>query len=1381
LDSTADIEDAYPLSPLQQGMLFNTLFDPGSGVDIEQLHCGLHEALDVAAYRRAWQRLVERHPVLRTRLRWEDLGEPRQEVLAHVELPWEEQDWSGAEGAERERRLAEFLGADRRRGIALEHAPLFRLTLLRYGDQEFHFVWTFHHVMLDGGSYAMAFKEVFAFYEAFRQGAEISLALPRPYRDYIDWFQHQDFAKGEAFWRETLKGFAVPTPLVVDHAPVTGQVYETRKGTRELLLSETSTAALRALAQEGQLTLNTVVQGAWAVLLSRYSGESDVLFGVIRANRRSTIEGAESMMGLFLGTLPLRVHVNLGEMLIPWLMTVRAQWMAMREHENTPLATVQAVSDVTAGRPLFHSTVIFENHDLDAHLRQQGGTWSNRRFWHYSQTNYPLDVAAYGGAQLRLTIDFDRTRIDDDAAERMLGHLRSLLEGMARDPHQTLAQLPLLSDSERQELLAKWSGTATEWPTEAPVHELFEAQAVRRPDAAAVSSSGRTISYGELERRSNQLAHALRKRGVGPDVLVGLCVNRTPDMIVAVLGVLKAGGAYVPLDPNYPAERLAFMLQDCGATVLITEQTLRASLPLVPKACDVIHLDTDAAALAAERQDAPRSGVGLADLAYAIYTSGSTGQPKAALVTHRSLHNLAASEIRLYGIAPQSRVLQFASLNFDTSVSEIAMALCSGGTLYVEGRETLLPGRDLERYLERERITVLSLTPSALALLDPAAGSSVEQVVVGGEPCPAELAARWAGRCRFFNSYGPTEATVTTTCVECRDKVLPPLVGRPLPNVRLYVLDQARQPVPVGIPGELYIGGIGVARGYLNRPKLNAERFVPDPFCDVSGARMYRSGDFVRWCADGQLEFIGRIDNQVKIRGFRIELGEIEACIEQLPEVRQVVVMAREDKPGDKRLVAYVVAENPPAGLVDRLRAHLKRSLPEYMVPAAYVTLEELPLTPNDKVDRKALPAPEHSASQQTAYVGPRSLTEEVVAGSWRKALQLERVGVHDNFFELGGHSLMLVGMISEINSRFKIRLGMADLIQNPTLEQFARLLDTQQQQPSRMSKVVPLQEGRSELPVYFIYAGPGELRVAQHMAGSHPVFGVEVRWPMAWRNAVSDYRTSAFPSMEEMVAPYVAEISAHVGTRPCVLAGFCYAGQIAFETAHQLHKLGGKVECVILIDSQVRPPNRYQLGWRILRHAWKHPAGGVSGGRVLQSLGSRITSTWDTSWWLLGKAKKRLRSYTKAPELDLSTLSGVIDEQGMPVPWAILDRLYEEMAKTYRLRSLASRGILFRTGELDGRHIAYDPDDALGWEHLFAKGVEVIPIPGHHFSIWGKQTPEIAREINRVLGQRPADEGDRTGVDGDKPQGAIPRSRINPIVPLSIAFLALVTDSFVG
>lgn len=995
--------DTYELSPMQEGMLFHSVSVADPGVDIEQVIMTLHEPLDEANFLRAWQRVVERHASLRSRFRWEGVPHPVQDVINRVEIPVERVDWRKLAEAERGERFQSFLEQDRVHGFNLGEAPLLRLALVRAAAREHWVLWTFHHALLDGRAYSLVLREVFAFYDAFSRGGDAALPPPRPYRDYIEWRRDLDDNSAKSYWRSVLSGFQVPTPLAVtrdrDAEGVTGSVW----GAHEIRLSVAATTALKERARETSVTLNTLLQGAWALLLHRYSGEQDIVFGTTRACRKSALGGIDDVVGLFINTLPTLVRVEPEAALLPWLQQLRAQQVTLRDYEHTPLVKVQGWSDVPRGTPLFESIIVFENQTLEAQMSALEGPGAERHFLSFGQTGFPLALIAWGGDELALQLDYSRRRFADDVVARMLGHLQTLLEGMAAHPQARLKDLRLLTETERHQLLVEWNDTATALPAGRCMHEIIAEQAARTPDATAVVSDGRTLSYGELDRRANQLAHALRKRGVGPDFLVGLCVDRSAAMIIALLGVLKAGGAYVPLDPDYPAERLAFMLDDCGARLLITEDGLRQTLSSIPLACEVIYLDRDAAALDAERRDAPRSKVDLSNLAYAIYTSGSTGQPKAALLTHRGLLNLAASEFRLYGIGPQSRVLQFASLSFDASLSEIAMALCSGATLYVEQRQTILPGPDLEHYLEREQITVLSLTPSALAVLDPAAAPSIEQLIVGGEPCSAELAAVWAGRCRFFNTYGPTETTITATYVEYRDGTRPPNIGRPLPNVRAYILDRELEPVPVGVPGELYIGGIGVARGYLNRQGLTAERFLPDPFRDSPEAVMYRSGDFVRWRPDGQIEFIGRIDNQVKIRGNRIELGEIKTYIEQHPDVRQVVVIAWEDTLGDKNLVAYVVAENPPADLVDQLRANLKRSLPEYMVPSAFIALDKLPLTPNDKVDLRALPAPEYSALQRAVYVAPRTPTEEALTATWHEVLQIEHIGVHDNFFDLGG------------------------------------------------------------------------------------------------------------------------------------------------------------------------------------------------------------------------------------------------------------------------------------------------------------------------------------------------------------------------------------------
>ena len=1354
-----DVEDSYPLSPRQQGMLFNTLLDPESGVDIEQLLCELHEQVDVTAFQRAWRCVVARHPVLRTNLRWENLTEPRQEVHAQVELPWDEQDWRGIAGSDRDERIAQFQNTDRRRGFELTRAPLFRLTLLRHGEAEFHLIWTIHHTVLEGRSFALVLPEVFGFYEAFRQGKEISPPLPRPYRDYVDWLQQQDFSKDEAFWRETLKGFTAPTPLIVDHAPAPSQISRAPKGTQEVLLSAQITLALRELAQHNQFTLNTIVQGAWALLLNRYSGVEDVAFGVIRSNRRSTIEGAETMIGLFVSTLPLRVQVNPESALIPWLKEVRLQWMAMRGHEHTPLANVHAWSDVPAGSPLFQTTVMFENYDLDTLLRKQGGAWSNRQFRLFSQTNYPLDLAAFDGTELRLRIDFDRSRIDDAAARRMIGHLQTLLGGMVNRPQAKLGELPLLTEAERHQLLVEWNDTATDYPANTLLHELFEEQAQRTPDEVEVISESQNLTNGELEARANQLAHFLQKHGVGPDTLVAICVERSLEMVVGMLGILKAGGAYVPLDPDLPPRRIAYILDETKSPVVLTQHRLLGQLPL--DRTRTICLDMDWATISRESTLRAPNRATASNLAYVIYTSGSTGRPKGVMITHAGICNHMYWMKRAHVLSAGDVELQKAPFGFDASVWEFFAPLMTDAYLVMARPNGHLDPVYLAEMIRTHRVSTLQVVPSQLRMLleEPAfwsCGPSLERVYCGGEPLTKDLCDTFNAKlphARLYNLYGPTEGAIDSTYWACPREKVPAVIpiGRPIDNVRVYIVSPQMQLLPVGVPGELLVGGAGLARGYLNEPKLTAERFIPDPFCAKRDARVYKTGDLVRYLPDGNIEFLGRLDHQVKIRGFRIEPGEIEAGIAEHHAVREVVVMAHEFAAGDTRLVAYVVAENPPADLIDQLRALIRTKMPEHMVPAYFVALAALPLTPAGKVDRKQLPIPDRSALQQSTYAAPRTPTEKALTATWRQVLQFEHIGVHDNFFDLGGHSLLLAKLIIKVNSVHEVKLGISDLIQNQTVEQVARLIDRQRPKSARLSTVVPLKEGQGELPVYFIYAGPSEFRIARHMGGSHPVFGIEARWPLAWRNALSDNRTSDFPSMQQMVAPYVAALSAHTGSSPCALAGLSYAGLIAFEAAHQLQELGGNVEVVLLIDAQAQPPNPFKLAWRVWRQDWKQLPNGLSTRGVFQSLGSRMGSSWRSTLWLLGKVKNRLWSFFKRPEPDQDTLTGIQDEQGMPLPWGLLDRLYSKIDKTYHLRSLDSRGVLLRTTEIEGRQVIA-PDDTLGWGNLFTQGLEIIPIAGDHYSIFGEQIPTIAREMHRVLKQRSKGRDDKVSINASKP-----------------------------
>jgi amino acid adenylation domain-containing protein len=1052
------IEAVYALSPLQEGMLFHSVFAPRSGVYIEQLCCTLRGALDVLSFARAWQQVVERHAILRTAFSWKSLDKMLQVVNRQVEIPIEEQDWRKLSATEQSARLRAFLKADRERGFDLSKAPLLRLALFRTGEEAYQFVWTYHHILLDGWSLPILFKEVFSFYECFSAGQSLQLESPRPYRDYIAWLQQRSNAEAEAFWRGALKGFTAPTPLVVDCAsPEVGyEALETR-------LSKEQTAQLHSLARSAQLTLNTLLQGAWALLLSRYSNQEDVLFGVTVSGRPAELVGVESMVGLFINTLPMRVRVRPQASALSWLKELQAQQAEMRQYEYSSLVQIQGWSEVARGVPLFESLLVFENYPVEASLHKQQWSLRVEAAQFLEQVNYPLTVISGPGDELALKILYDRSRFDAETIGRMLGHLRTLLEAIAASPDRPISTLPLLAEAERLKLLLEWNETAASFPRSALVHQLFEAQAAARPDSLAIASTGGQLSYRELNERANKLAHYLRKLGIGPETLVGICVERSPEMVVALLAILKAGGAYVPLDPAYPKERLAWMLADTQAPVLLTQTHLLNRLPA--HQARIVCLDSDWEKIAAERVANPINIVSAENLAYCIYTSGSTGRPKGVEIEHGNLLNLIFWHQRTYAVSAADRATQLASLGFDASVWELWPYLTAGASLHLVDDETRGNPARLKEWLLSQQITI-SFLPTPLAAevlaLEWPAKVALRKLLTGGDklhhyppPClPFEV----------WNNYGPTENTVVATyCLVPPDKqtVAAPPIGRPIANTQVYILDAHLQPVPVGVPGELYIGGASLARGYLNQPALTEEKFIRLQLEVHNTAqvgarskvevRVYKTGDLARYLPDGSIEFLGRIDDQVKLRGFRIEPGEIESALREHPEVREAVVVAREDAAGEKRLVAYLVTTTPmqhsdrsKAQPTDaQMRSFLRQKLPEYMLPSAFVMLDQLPLTPHGKVDRRALAALEGARSElEAAYIAPRTPIEELLAELWAKVLGLERVGIHDNFFALGGHSLLATQMLARLNEACKVELPLRSLFEKPTIAELAREIE---------------------------------------------------------------------------------------------------------------------------------------------------------------------------------------------------------------------------------------------------------------------------------------------------------------------------------------------------
>jgi amino acid adenylation domain-containing protein len=1047
------IEAIYPLSPMQQGILFHTVYASKPGVYCAQWCGTMHGHLDVSAFKQAWQHVVDRHPALRTAFHWESRSEPFQVVYRQVELPWGQYDWQSMPAVEQERRIKAFLLEDRAQGFDLSVAPLMRLTLLQLAEDTYQCIWSLHHLLLDAWSLPILLQEVLQVYEAFHGGRELHLNVSRPYGDYIAWLQQQDLAQAEAFWRQTLKGFMAPTPLNV--GPDHGNSASKNKGYAEqqMRLPAAATAALHELAQQHHLSLNTLVQGAWALLLSRYSGQEDVVFGTTVASRPAELAGIESMIGLLINTLPVRVRVAPDAWLIPWLQALQSQQVEARQYDYSPLVQVHGWSDVPRGLPLFETLLVFENYPARTALQEWSGSLKIHHVRFMSSTHYPLTMVAVPGSELSLRIKYQCDRFDTAVITRMLGHLRTLLEGMVANPVQRLTELPMLTPAEQHQLLVEWNNTSTAYSQDMCIHQLFEAQVACTPDAVAVVFEDQALTYQELNTRSNQLAHHLQALGVGSEVRVGIYVERSLEMLVGLLGIIKAGGAYVPLDPAYPQERLTFILRDAQVSLLLTQQRLISGL--IEHQTQIVCLDTDWKHIAQESGTNPVNKVTPDNLLYVMYTSGSTGVPKGVAVEHRQLCNYLHGVLKHLALPSSASFATVSTLAADLGNTMVFAALCTGGCLHVLSQERVADSKAMADYFKCHPIDCLKIVPSHLAALQTSPDSQSilprRLLVLGGEVSRSDWVERlqaMAPGCAILNHYGPTETTVGVLTYRVEEHRHAPItstlpLGRPLANVQIYLLDQHLQPVPIGVQGELYIGGASVARCYFNRPGLTAERFIPNPFSNLPGVRIYKTGDLARHLPDGNLEFLGRLDNQVKIRGYRIEPGEIETTLVRHPAIQQAVVLAPEDTPGDKRLVAYCVPHHGFILDIRELRSFLQTRLPDHMVPAAFVALDALPLTPNGKLDRQALPAPDQARPPLFgAFVAPRTPIEELLGSIWASVLKVETVGIHDNFFALGGHSLLALQVMSRLRNTLQLDVPLRSIFDAPTVAGQARCVE---------------------------------------------------------------------------------------------------------------------------------------------------------------------------------------------------------------------------------------------------------------------------------------------------------------------------------------------------
>ena len=1058
LKTTGPVTEIYPLSPMQQGMLFYSLEAPETGMYTEQLSCSIDVDLNVAVFKQAWQHVTSRHAILRTSFVWEQVDEPLQVVHPDVSLPLAEHDWREFSPAEQGKLLDNFLAEDQSIAFELNQAPLMRLALLRKADDSYWFVWTHHHILLDGWSAALVLHEVVTAYEVLAQGGELPAPVERPFSEYVAWLQKQDVAKAERFWRAELKGFTKPTVLAAGWPTKNGAGRQQRSGTEEVRLSLEETAALQAFARRHHLTMSTLVHGAFALLLSRYTMEEEVVFGTTVSGRPPELTDVGSMVGLFINTLTVRANVSAEESALSWLEKLQAKLVRQRDYEYSSLVAVQSWSELPPRQELFETLVAFENHPVDATLLDANRGLRLGDVRSFERINYPLTILIFPRAELLLHAIYLPERYDGDTVQRLLRHLKNLLLDIIENPEQPLAGVQLLSEAERG-LLEQWNHTIKPYPADRVIHQVFEAVVERCPNALAVIAKDRSLTFAEVNRRANQLARYLRKLGVGPDVCVALCLDRSPEMIVALVGILKAGGAYVPLDPSYPAERLCFMVADTDGPVLLTQQSMTDLFAGAPRQTRIVCMDAEWESIAEENDDNVTNSVSEANLAYLIYTSGSTGLPKGVAVTHASVVNLMEWYSHAFAVTSADRSTFVAGVGFDASVMEIWANLAAGVGLHLPDEETRLSPTLMRDWLTANQITICFLpTPLAeMALqLEWPADSSLRVMLTGGDKLHHYLDASL--RFELINVYGPTETTVlaTSEIVKSEGNGEEPSIGRPIDNAKIYLLDKSFSRVPAGVAGEVFVQGRGLARGYWRRPDLTAQKFIPDPFSTSPGARLYRTGDLARYFPDGSIEFLGRIDNQIKLRGFRIELGEIETALLVHDAVQAAVVLVKEDEFSEKRLVAYLV----PAGTefsisIGELRAWLRQRLPEYMVPSTFVVLEEFPLTPNGKVDRRALLAADGTQpSSEADFVAPRNAVEEALVDIWTSILGVERVGVNDNFFEVGGHSLMATRVLSKVRAIFRMELPLRVIFEYATIAELALAMVPYEAEPGRTEKI---------------------------------------------------------------------------------------------------------------------------------------------------------------------------------------------------------------------------------------------------------------------------------------------------------------------------------------
>ena len=1305
-----EIEDAYPLTMLQSGMLFEGVYNEQAAVYHNVATFHLQAPFDFTAMETAVRHVIQRHPVLRTSFDLTSFSEPLQLVHRSVELPLQVDDLHEFSEAEQQERVAQWFEDEKRKPFDWNTAPLLRFHIHRRSEEQFQFSMTEHHAILDGWSVAALLTELFQTYMQLlkEEGNATDLLPVNLFKEYVAL--EQAALKSEEhrrFWKEKLEG---STQTTLPRRPKTPGAVGSGILSVNVSVPQEISDGLKKLARSAMVPIKTVLLAAHLRVLSLLSGQKDVLTGLLAHGRPEQAE-TEQGLGLFLNNLPFRQRLEGGS----WWDLVQKTFELEKETLPFRYYPMSEVQRDHGGQSLFDVAFNFVHFRVYEGLQElsdvrvlDGNTFAQTDLTMWAE--FSLDIVT---TQIGLNLTGDVSQLSEEQLKEMTGYYERTLAAMALDPHARYEQQSLLSDDERRQLLVDWNNTVTPYPRHSSIHELFEAQVARTPEAEAVVFDDVRLTYSELNRRANQIAHRLRSLGVRPEVPVGIMMNRSAEMVAALLGILKAGGAYVPLDPQYPQERLSFMLEDSTASVLLTQTHLSSQVPKT--SARVICLDEDGEA-GSEVNLGSHAVPG--NLAYIIYTSGSTGRPKGVALEHRSAVAFFHWVHETFTPAELAGVLGSTSICFDLSVFEIFAPLTCGGKVIIADNALQLPALKAAG-----EVTLLNTVPSAMTELLRIDGipDSVHTVNLAGEPLKLSLAQQTYQRARIdrlFNLYGPSEdTTYSTWSLLEQDISTAPSIGRPVANTQAYILDGVGQPVPIGVPGELYLAGDGLARGYFNRPELTAERFVPNEFSAEPGSRLYRTGDLARYLPDGRIDFLGRVDHQVKVRGFRIELGEIESVLSSHPDVRQCIVTARTNEDG-VRLVAYVVSEIDEQQVNGQLRQHLLHQLPDYMVPSDFVFLDALPLTPNGKVNRQALPAPGRSAMRRNAFVAPRDTLELKLAHLWEEAFKTQPIGVTDDFFELGGHSLVAVRLFALIEARLGKRIPLTTLFKGATVEQLANLL-RRNDEPEHWSPLVEIQKGDSRRPLFLIHPVGGSvlsyLDLARHLGAEQPIYGLYARG--------LDAGQQPHTQIEDMAAEYLEAIRGVQPHGPYLLGGWSMGGVIAFEMAHQLQAQNEEVSLLALIDTAA--PSTWTSTakddelWLLFNFA--------------QDLGFTPDLLTVNREELLQMSSEERLIYLEEQAKAAKIMPQYMDHDQVVRLYQVFKtniralQQYEPAAKAPRIALISSE-----------QSATTFPDSTMGWSELSTESVEVFTIPGTtHYSIVRKPAVEnLAQQLKACIAQ---------------------------------------------